>query len=243
MIAAHGPAVVRWQRWLITLSHTVATRTGSGIAAIGSRSASLAMIVASNGWNETMDSKSCKKLWQEVLMTSIKDALEGAPSWAADRVEATHIARRYFTVANIDCNTVCELAGVDPEAVRDRMRRLIANAPSPEDLFGIPHSERRLTSEKPAQQPKRQARFLTHNGEQRRMVDWARHYGISYRVVHSRIRKGWSVDRALTEPVAQMGKKVGVVSNFVRTKGTGGGSAAQDSMNIDFSNEQVPQCL
>lgn len=35
----------------------------------------------------------------------------------------------------------------------------------------------------------------------------------------------------------------GVLPVLQVLQGTGGGSAAQDSMNIDFSNEQVPQCL
>ncbi|WP_169736951.1 hypothetical protein [Sulfitobacter noctilucae] len=210
-----------------------ATKTGSGTEAIGNRFANLAMIAASNGRSVAMADNQHQKLWLEVLSKAITDALEGAPSWSSDRVEETHKARSYFTETNKDFTTVCNLAGVDPEAVRERMIKLIEAAATPELLFGMPHAERRgqKLHSKPAH---RRKLFLTYKGERRRMTEWAKCFGINYRVLHNRIKNGWPVERALTEAVGPSFKGMGGGLAFRTAQGTGGGSAAQDSSKIDF---------
>jgi len=44
-------------------------------------------------------------------------------------------------------------------------------------------------------------RFLTHNGQTMCMADWAVHLGIDQHTLAARLRKGWSPERALTQPV------------------------------------------
>jgi hypothetical protein len=39
------------------------------------------------------------------------------------------------------------------------------------------------------------------NGQYLPLTEWARKMGIDYRVVHSRIRRGWTIEAALTKPI------------------------------------------
>lgn len=48
---------------------------------------------------------------------------------------------------------------------------------------------------------KRNNRLLEFNGEIKTMSQWADITGISLKVIHCRLRRGWSVERALTEPL------------------------------------------
>lgn len=79
-----------------------------------------------------------RQLWQAVLLRAVDDALNGVPSMNGgsyeQRARETREARAFLTTPNKDFTMVCECAGFDPEAVRDRMRTLIANAPTPEEL-------------------------------------------------------------------------------------------------------------
>ena len=72
-----------------------------------------------------------RNLWQEVLLHTIRDARlkplrrllgENAQSEALD-------ARRYLTTPSDDLAMVCMFAGVDMEALVDRMRVQVAKAP------------------------------------------------------------------------------------------------------------------
>lgn len=47
----------------------------------------------------------------------------------------------------------------------------------------------------------RQTRLLTFRGKTQCLVWWAREIGIDHRTLNHRIQYGWSVERALTEPV------------------------------------------
>ena len=44
-------------------------------------------------------------------------------------------------------------------------------------------------------------RYIEHDGEKLTLADWGRRTGIAPATIAQRIKKGWSVDRALTEPV------------------------------------------
>ncbi|MCZ7907749.1 hypothetical protein O9X94_00385 [Agrobacterium leguminum] len=77
-------------------------------------------------------------LWRAVLMNAIDEAVRG-PSMSVDKtakIRIYHIeqARIYLTRPNRDFETVCALAGLDPDAVRERVTKQIAEAPSPEEL-------------------------------------------------------------------------------------------------------------
>lgn len=43
--------------------------------------------------------------------------------------------------------------------------------------------------------------WVTHNGESLILNDWARRYAIAKSTVYQRIKRGWPISRALTEPV------------------------------------------
>ncbi|UWR82882.1 hypothetical protein K4L05_08900 [Phaeobacter inhibens] len=86
-----------------------------------------------------MERNGAQSLWVEVLLIAISDALfgeRGVRGSTAVKINAIMDARRYLTVPNRDCDLVCELAGIDPDAFRTRMRTLIDAAPSPPELIG-----------------------------------------------------------------------------------------------------------
>lgn len=67
---------------------------------------------------------SARDLWCEVLRFALTDAINGMPAasyltGAERRVDA----RAYVLQPNADFALVCDLAGVDPEAVRGALKR------------------------------------------------------------------------------------------------------------------------
>ncbi len=82
-----------------------------------------------------------KELWQEVLLRAVEDALFGPRhvQKRATKIILCKEARDYLTQPSRDLSMVCNLAGLDMQAVIDRMRVRIAKAPAPEELA----SERR----------------------------------------------------------------------------------------------------
>jgi hypothetical protein len=76
----------------------------------------------SPGWNPQ------KNLWQAVLLRAIEDALRPTMMGSAgfDRDKAIQEARDYLTKPSRDLSMVCNLAGLDMQAVIDRMKVQIA---------------------------------------------------------------------------------------------------------------------
>jgi len=52
----------------------------------------------------------------------------------------------------------------------------------------------------------RRSRYLTLNGETKLLMDWAEKTGISDKTVRTRLRAGWSVERALTTPTKRQNR-------------------------------------
>lgn len=50
------------------------------------------------------------------------------------------------------------------------------------------------------QRNKRNNRLLTHNGQSLPVSEWAEIYGLSQYAIHERLKRGWSVHEALTQP-------------------------------------------
>jgi hypothetical protein len=48
-------------------------------------------------------------------------------------------------------------------------------------------------------------RYLTAWGETKTITDWAAHFGVHYATIYTRLKSGWSLERALSEP-AHKGK-------------------------------------
>lgn len=80
--------------------------------------------------------KSERELWQEVLLLAVDEALHG-PKHVLDKKQKLHMcrsARAYITTPSRDLSMVCAFAGLDMQAVIERMRVQIANAPAVEDV-------------------------------------------------------------------------------------------------------------
>ncbi len=78
-----------------------------------------------------------ENLWRAVLLHTIDEAVRGAVvgvDKANERIKLIIAAREYLMKPNRDFDLVCSLAGLEPEAVRERAVRLINEAPSPEAL-------------------------------------------------------------------------------------------------------------
>lgn len=132
-------------------------------------------------------------LWSEVLYAAVTDAVEGVASvgYSGDtsRANATERARSYITTPNADFNQVCYLAGLNPDAVREHVTRKIANAATAAELA-----------------TNRPAETLTHNGQTRPINEWSEITGLTRNTIRNRIKLGWTVEAALTEPAGYRAK-------------------------------------
>ncbi|QFS82341.1 hypothetical protein [Roseivivax sp. THAF197b] len=98
---------------------------------------------------DTLDNETApeRRLWASVLLALIEDAVFGAPACLGTpglRIVETRKAREYFLAPNDSLRAICELLGLDPVAVRDRVARQIEAAETPEVLISKPvrHSPR-----------------------------------------------------------------------------------------------------
>jgi len=46
-------------------------------------------------------------------------------------------------------------------------------------------------------------RYIEFDGEKKSLRKWVEDLGINYHTIYGRLRKGWSIERAFTEPVRQ----------------------------------------
>lgn len=92
-----------------------------------------------------------ENLWRAVLTQAIAEAsgkvvVNG--DTPASRPRTIAQARAYLTEYNRDFNMVCSLAGLDPDAAREGLKRQFANAPSPEALAAMSRRERERATNK-----------------------------------------------------------------------------------------------
>lgn len=66
----------------------------------------------------------------------------------------------------------------------------------------------RWVSSKQQAQNRRNNRLITFKGETLCLTEWARRLNCSHETLHSRLKNGWELERALTQPVRQLRKKV-----------------------------------
>lgn len=78
------------------------------------------------------------------------------------------------------------------------------------------------------------ARLHTFNGMTMTVAEWASHLGIKHSALRTRIARRGSLAEALCMP---KGTYRGQGANFDPSEGTGGGSTAQESAQIDFPSE------
>lgn len=70
-----------------------------------------------------------------------------------------------------------------------------------------PCNQWRTTSRVDACRKKRTTRLLKFNGEELAQSEWARRLGVAPQSIHFRLKAGWPVERALTEPRGVTGPK------------------------------------
>ena len=129
-----------------------------------------------------------RELWQEVLLRAITDARLDPCSWPipASAYAETAEARAYLTTPSKDLATVCALAGVEVEALLDRMQREVAS------VAVVQRAERHI--------PQKRNKTFTHEGKPLAVPEWAEITGLSRGTIYSRLQKGWSISQALTTP-------------------------------------------
>lgn len=81
----------------------------------------------------------------------------------------------------------------------------------------------------------RRRQMIDYRGECLSASEWGARLGITAAALRFRLKSGWGVERALTEPARRA--KPGVASNLDATLGTGAGSAAQEIPEIAFSEQ------
>ena len=94
-----------------------------------------------------MSLNGCADLWREVLILTITDALYGVRQSDLRkpiRLHATKASRDYLIKPNRDFDTVCYLAGIDPDEVRARLCIAIADALSMEEVLTMQSKKPRI---------------------------------------------------------------------------------------------------
>lgn len=109
-----------------------------------------------------------------------------------------------------------------PMVVAPRQRLSCSHMPGMEQYSRVPRQGRPRGPSRT-----RQGKRLTHNGRCLSIREWSELLGIGTATIDRRIREGWPLERVLG-PLQQGGRKPGVVLNFDPSKGTGGGSVAQE---------------
>ncbi|WP_320202370.1 hypothetical protein [Agrobacterium rosae] len=191
-----------------------------------------------------------ENLWRAVLFNAIDEAVRGVSQSSyfspIQRVALIKDARDYITVPNKDFNTVCSLAGLDPEAVREHVTKQIAAAPTAEELAITPR-QKKTKGKKPGPKPRTDTVRFEYDGKTLTIAEWSELSGVNAVTIRQRLRNGWAISRAIEKAdgratrVRISGKRParrpGVSSVFGRSKGTGGGSTLQETPNITFSGK------
>lgn len=197
-----------------------------------------------------------ENLWRAVLMNAIEEAVFGISrsnyGSLSRRAAMIKDARDYVTIPNKDFDMVCSLAGLDPEAVRERVARRIAEAPTPEALVSAPRKPRNTQREKGTRKPRMDVVRHDYNGMNLTIGEWSRHTGIPPMTIRQRLAAGWPISRAIqkvdgrTTRHRAKGKRPakgwrapGVSFDFAPSKGTGARGTAQETPNITFSGNEA----
>jgi hypothetical protein len=140
-------------------------------------------------------------LWQEVLLRTIDEALLG-PQMVPNRAKAIQLciqARAYLTRPSDDLTTVCSLAGIDPDAMMERMRAKIAAAPTPAEVIDGKRVSRAVMGKRKDHHPrKRTKQTITYEGETLTLAEWSLRTGLAASTIYRRDSQGWTAHDTLT---------------------------------------------
>ncbi len=147
-----------------------------------------------------------RALWQEVLLKTITDARLEPDSWPIPKsaYQETAEARAYLITPSKDLATVCSLAGVEVEALLDRMQKQVAAVPvvnfKPKPMGRPPKAETapKLPKQITPKAARTRGRLIDHAGRCLTVKGWSALTGISAGAIRNRLRSGWTVADALT---------------------------------------------
>jgi len=145
-----------------------------------------------------------KRLWQAVLYQAVDDALNGVAYGTKNQKRNDIIeARELLTNPSRDLDMICAGAGLEPDAVIERMTKLIAKAPPVEVLMqgkaARASAERqKREQEKKAAKTQKTPVLYTYNGESLTLTEWSERTGLSVQLIRGRINSGWAFEDAVT---------------------------------------------
>jgi hypothetical protein len=196
-----------------------------------------------------------RRLFAAILTQAIEDATAYVRQNAklSDKLIPTR-ARDFLFEPNEMFDLACAVTDNDPDVVRSRARRLIAEAQARHAKGQTRRSQRR---------PQRQVRRRTEplyelNGESLTLHQWADRYSIDRKLVGKRVLRGWDLHRALTELPSMRSRRSsksfqscrlsivapGEGQDLAPQLGTGGGSDAQERAKTEFpAQKEIEPCL
>ena len=126
-------------------------------------------------------------VWEAIINRCENPRCDAYPWYGARGIT---VCERWHSVANFYADM-----GPRPSA-KYTIERLDNSGPySPENCAWVSHLVQARN--------KRNNRWLTWNGETKTLAEWARTVSFNHKLIHDRLKRGWSIDDALHTPPAQ----------------------------------------
>lgn len=116
-----------------------------------------------------------RELHVAIVYQAIQDACEFTTRFNCDKDRID--ARNWLLIPNSDFNTVCDLAGLDPDSTRAHAGKIIADADS-------------IMKDRPARKATSTQRFYEHGGKRLNISGWSRKLGVCNGSISRRLSKG-----------------------------------------------------
>jgi len=162
-----------------------------------------------------------KELWAAVIDRALMDATESCGQSLSARMDRDR-AREWLTTPSRDLDEVCALAGVEScRVIATATAKIAAAKMRANDALSMPKARR---SRGP---------LYTHDGRSLTLTEWSAEIGIQHHTLYRRIRNGYSIERALTQPLRGLDR--GVVGNFAEQRPDRSFPTAQESTELEIS--------
>jgi len=144
-------------------------------------------------FNDTFAESPERGLWCAVITQALNDATSVDPSNTLCRDQA----RTWLFGNSADFRDVCRSAGLEPEYIQTHIRKAIAAA----DSSAAPRKYARQKQEPRPRPETLAATLVTFDGETRSAGEWAALKGLKMNSIYGRLRRGWTIEEALTKPL------------------------------------------